>query len=261
MNGAGPRERSFPGTGTGAVRRSAVAHLAWTGLLLGAVAFGMWVIGVSSAFALGTFAIYLLLTAYVAFRVDGHAPNARFGVANRLTLLRGAVACLLGGLVAVAPDAGPQMLWTATAIGVASLLLDGIDGFIARRRGEASHFGAAFDLETDALLILLLSLLMYRLDRAGAWVLAIGLMRYAFVLAGRIWPALAQRLPESRRRKIVCGVQVAVLLACIPPALPPGVSWAMLALALMALAASFAIDVAWLVRRATPAGQRPLASG
>lgn len=256
MTGTGHSERPFPVADTGAVRRSAVAHLAWTGLLLGAVVLGMWGLGVSPAFAVGTLTIYLLLIAYVASRIDRHAPNARFGVANRLTLLRGAVACLLGGLVMVAPEAGPQMLWTATAIGVVSLLLDGIDGFIARRRGEASRFGAAFDLETDALLILLLSLLMYRLDRAGAWVLAIGLMRYAFVLAGRVWPVLAQPLPESRRRKAVCGVQVAVLLACIPPALPPGVPWAMLALALAALIVSFAVDLARLLRRASPAGQR-----
>src|SRR5699024_6459898 len=106
-------------------------------------------------------------------------------------LLRGAIACLLAGLVIVAPHAPTPVLWTATAAGFVALSLDGLDGLLARRRGEASRFGAGFDMETDALVILLLSILMYRLDRAGAWVLAIGLMRYAFVAAGWVWPRLA----------------------------------------------------------------------
>lgn len=251
---AGPKRR-WMRPGCGSVRRSAGAHLAWTGVLLGAAMLGAEALGLPPGFAVGTLGIYALLTTYVALRVEEHAPHVRFGAANRLTLLRGALACLLGGLVVVAPEAEPRILWTAAAAGFLSLALDGIDGLIARRRGEASRFGAAFDLETDALLILLLSVLMYRLDRAGVWVLAVGMLRYVFVLAGRIAPALARPLPESRRRKTVCAVQVAVLVACIPPVLPPEAASAALAAALAILAASFAVDVAWLLRRNEAAGQ------
>ena len=38
----------------------------------------------------------------------------------------------------------------------------------------ASAFGARFDMETDALLLLVLAALAWQFDKAGAWVLASG---------------------------------------------------------------------------------------
>ena len=49
------------------------------------------------------------------------------------------------------------------------------------RSNEASSFGARFDMETDALLILVLAALVWQHGKAGPWILAAGLMRYAFV--------------------------------------------------------------------------------
>ena len=62
-------------------------------------------------------------------------------------------------------------------------------------------FGARFDLEIDAWLILVLALLVWQSGRVGPWVLAIGLMRYVFVLASWYLPALRGPLPPSRRRQ------------------------------------------------------------
>ena len=78
--------------------------------------------------------------------------------------------------------------------------------------------------------------------------LALGLMRYAFVVAGWIWPRLARPLPPSLRRKAVCVLQLVVLAALISPPLVPPVSAGLAAAALAALAWSFAVDLAWLVR-------------
>jgi phosphatidylglycerophosphate synthase len=136
----------------------------------------------------------------------------------------------------------------ATAAGTVVAVLDGVDGQLARRRGEASEFGARFDMETDALLVLALAALAWRWDRAGAWVLLSGLLRYAFVVAGLLAPWLRRPLAPSRRRQAICVVQIIVLLAVISPLLPP-VATAPLALAgLLALATSFAIDLLWLAR-------------
>jgi hypothetical protein len=75
-------------------------------------------------------------------------------------------------------------------------------------------------------------------------------MRYGFVLAGRLVPALARPLPPSDRRRAVCGLQVAVLgLLLAPPVAPPVSAW-LAAAAFAALVTSFAVDVAWLLRRA-----------
>src|SRR5207248_932960 len=79
------------------------------------------------------------------------------------------------------------------------LLLDGLDGQVARRTGTASEFGARFDMEVDAFLILLLCVVVSR--ALGPWVLAIGLMRYVFVAASWAMPWLTASLYPSMARK------------------------------------------------------------
>ena len=193
---------------------------------------------------------YAAVAAVVLDRLPLHHPHPRFGLGNVITLLRAAGAAVLAGL-ALEPGvvAGPRGWWALGGVAVL-LSLDGVDGWVARRDGHASAFGARFDMEVDTLLLLALSALALGLGKAGPWVLAIGLMRYAFVLAGRAWPPLAHPLPPSRRRDAVCVLQVATLgLLLAPPVVPP-LSTTLAAAALAALAASFATDVAWLARRA-----------
>src|ERR671918_671129 len=98
-----------------------------------------------------------------------------------------------------------------------ALLTASIGGLLARRLGLASHFGARFDLEVDAFLILVLALLVWQAGKVGPWVLAIGLLRYLFVLAGRLLPWLRQPLPPSRRRQAVCVQQGVTLVLCLLP--------------------------------------------
>ncbi len=68
---------------------------------------------------------------------------------------------------------------------------------------QQSAFGARFDMETDAALILILSVLVWQHDKAGAWVIACGLMRYAFVAAGWVMPWMAGPLRSTLRGKSV----------------------------------------------------------
>ena len=142
----------------------------------------------------------------------------------------------------------PGIAWAAFAGTAMLLALDGVDGAAARREGLASAYGARFDLEVDAALILVLSALAHGLGKAGPWVLAIGLMRYGFMLARLAWPALARPLSPSRRRSAVCALQVVLLGLLLAPVVTPPLSAALAGLALAALGGSFAIDVADLLR-------------
>ena len=94
----------------------------------------------------------------------------------------------------------------------------------------------------------MLALLVWQSGRVGPWVLAIGLMRYVFVLASWYLPALRGPLPPSRRRQAVCVQQSVTLLVCLLP--PVGNLFANVSagLALLALLASFASDIIYLVR-------------
>ena len=105
-------------------------------------------------------------------------------------------------------------------------------------------------MEVDALLILALSMLAWRFDKAGVWVIASGAMRYAFVAAGLCWRWLEAPLPPSRRRKTVCVVQLAALTIILLPVVTPPLSTAIAAGALAALTGSFLVDTLWLWQRA-----------
>lgn len=190
------------------------------------------------------FAVALAIFCSVSLAVTlAPRPPGPFGTANRITLARAGGAAVFGGLALnPAPLAGPGG-WVAAGTGAVFLALDGVDGWFARREGRVSAYGARLDMEVDALTMLALSALLLALGKAGPWILAIGLMRYAFVAAGAIWPRLARPLPPSRRRRAVCAVQVGTLTALLAPPLVPPVSTGIAVLALALLVWSFALDL------------------
>jgi phosphatidylglycerophosphate synthase len=209
---------------------------------------GALALGLDGAFATRTLVTCAALVALAAWLARRHLRAESFGAANSVTLVRLALIAPLVGLLGEEPSAA--LAWLAIAIAGGVLVLDGIDGWLARRYAGRSDFGARFDMETDALLILVLSALCYHFDKAGAWILAAGLMRYAFVGAGRLWPWMSAALPASRRRQIVCVVQIATLLVCLAPPVARPTSDIVGALGLAMLAGSFVADVRWLANRA-----------
>jgi len=176
----------------------------------------------------------------------GQPVRQRFGVANQVTLLRAALVALLCGALGVSID--PSLHRALTAIAALAALLDAVDGWLARRHATESAFGARFDMETDALFILVLSLLVWQQGQAGPWVLVCGLLRYAFVAAAWVWPALNSPLPFSLRRKRIAALQMILLVAAFSPLFGLPTSAALAALAVLTLVVSFFIDLLWLVR-------------
>lgn len=168
------------------------------------------------------------------------------GAANRVTLLRAVFTALFAGLLPHAELLAPHAWWLV-ALAALTLALDGVDGWVARRRG-ASAFGARFDMELDAFFVLVLAAWMVALGKAGPWVMLIGALRYLFIAAGRLVPALRAPLPESFRSKTVCVWQGVTLLICLAPIIPAWLATAGLALALALLLWSFALDTLWLLR-------------
>lgn len=174
-----------------------------------------------------------------------------FSWADRVTLARLAITAVLIGQLAGEPTA-PASAWTLAGLALAALVLDGVDGWLARRLDQASAFGARLDMETDALLILVLCALIWAAQQTGAWVLAIGGLRYAFLLAQAAWPRLGTPLPASQRRRLICALQVGVLPLCLLPILPPPGATLLTGTALLLLCYSFTVDIRWLVHHGTP---------
>ena len=196
-------------------------------------------------------ALLLLIFALVVNGLHRHGFE-RFGFANTVTAIRAAIVSLIPAAVFY-PDASQSISgapWTFAAAVLVALALDGVDGYLARRYGQESDLGARFDMEIDALLIFCLAAAAFLLGKAGAWVLIIGLMRYAFLLAQYPVPRLAGALPPSLRRKFVCVVQVGVLCVILVPSVALPLSSWLAAIALVLLAYSFAIDCLYLLSEA-----------
>lgn len=230
-----PRERAKHSSLRSELHRSvAVSTLAGTLVLL---ALGDRAGGLA---ALAGWALYAAVVYRAAIRAD--VPG--FGWAGRVTLVRGLlVALMIPGLLA--PERRP---WLPLVLGAMALALDGVDGPVARRTGTASPFGARFDMETDALTVLMLSALVGTQGRVGAWVLASGALRYLYVAAGWVWPWLRGPVPPSFARRLVCVLQIAGLLVALTPIVPPPWPAMIAAVSLALLLWSFGRDVIGLMR-------------
>jgi phosphatidylglycerophosphate synthase len=194
-------------------------------------------------------ALLVLYTSPAAFALSGP------GLANRVTFMRAALVLPLA-VASVSPmPIDPSGVFGLIGVGIMALTLDAVDGAVARRRGCVTLFGARFDMELDAFLILILALLVWRTGQTGAWVLLIGLMRYAFVAAAWIWRWLDAALPPSRRRQALCVVQSVALLVALAPVVSPTMAALAALAALLLLVYSFTVDVLWLSRH------RPAAAG
>ena len=188
--------------------------------------------------------------------LPGRHPHPRLGPANLVTLGRAALVALLAALIRETPSDG--LAWTAIVLGTLTAVLDGVDGFLARRTGLTSAFGARFDMETDAFFILVLSALVWSTGNAGPWILTAGSLRYLFVAAGWVLPWMRAPLTPTRRGKTMAVAQMVGLLVALGPIIPvPLRAWAA-GLTLAGLVWSFAVDVRrlWTGRSLPPATAR-----
>ncbi|MEV6616449.1 CDP-alcohol phosphatidyltransferase family protein [Streptomyces sp. NPDC051051] len=189
--------------------------------------------------------VFAVATWAVLSRALHRSGLRTFGPANRVTLGR---ATLVGGVTALVADSFVSAPPVSLLVGLTAvaLLLDGVDGKVARRTGTSTALGARFDMEVDAFLILVLS--VYVSMELGPWVLLIGGMRYAFVAAARVAPWLNAPLPPSFARKTVAALQGVCLLVAGADLLPYAGNFAVALLALVLLLWSFGRDVLWLWR-------------
>ena len=171
--------------------------------------------------------------------------TVRFGPANVVTLVRATLGQVVAALVA-ASFAGVDHHGLLLGLTVLALLLDAVDGRVARRTGSVTPLGARFDMEADAFLILVLSVAAGPV--VGWWVLAIGLARYALFAAERVWPWMRTPVPSRYWRKVVAAVQGVCLAVVVAGLLSTVEAVALLVAALALLTESFGRDVAWLVR-------------
>ena len=228
--------------------RAAMTALAGLAAVAGLGLLARLVLPLTPEYPLKAAAAFAVVAFVAISRLAGsNHPFAIFGQANQVTTARAVFVALVAGTIG--EDAHPMIAAGAAAAAMAVTMMDGVDGWLARRTGVASVYGARFDMEVDAVLILVLSTLAWTNGKAGLWVLLSGLLRYLFVAAGWFWTWMDRPLQPNRRRQAVCVIQIVLLIGVVSPLLTRPASAAVAASALAVLAGSFAVDTWWLLNR------------
>lgn len=116
-------------------------------------------------------------------------------MANLITLIRLLLVFVISAIALYATT--PWQLLNSPLI-IINILLDGLDGIIARKRCESSIFGALFDIATDRIIEITLWLVLAKLNMISVWVAII------FVARGILVDAL--RKPHANSGKTPFGI-------------------------------------------------------
>jgi phosphatidylglycerophosphate synthase len=212
-----------------------------------AVAVSCFSVGVVLGVPWAPLAILLAAGTLVVLATTWQLETA-FGPANAVTTLRMFTVLLAMAALWPAP-ATTVIAWLPCVMLGLALALDGLDGFLARRLGTSTSFGARFDVNVDSLLLLGCVLHLFASGRSGGWVFAVPALRPLFLIGRRIAPRLGGTLPPSRLRKMLFASGAGLLVLALVPALPRSGAAGLAACSLLVLTVSFAFDTLRLLRR------------
>jgi CDP-diacylglycerol--glycerol-3-phosphate 3-phosphatidyltransferase len=95
-------------------------------------------------------------------------------MANLITFIRLALVFVIG---AIALYGEPKVQFLAPILIIINIIFDGIDGKIARSRGEVSVFGAVFDIAADRIIEITLWIILAELGMVSIWIAIIFVTR------------------------------------------------------------------------------------
>ena len=112
----------------------------------------------------------------------------------------------------------PAKNWVAMTIFAVAAITDWADGWLARRWGQTSAFGAFLDPVADKLMVVAALIVLVWLDRADAWLCMIIIGRELAISALREWMA---QLGKSKSvavafiGKVKTGAQITAIIASV----------------------------------------------
>ena len=173
---------------------------------------------------------YLAVT-HRATRVPEGASS--LGLANAVTMVRGGLYAVVAGFVLVPPGAG--LGWVPAICYGAGVVLDRLDGAVARTVGRETALGARLDMAFDTFGFVAAPLVAVVWGLLPAWYLALSAAR--FVYRGACgWRRLRGRplfdRPDSDLGRTLAGMQMVFLTVALAPPVPTS---------LVALLAPFAL--------------------
>lgn len=147
----------------------------------------------------------------------------RFGAANWISIGRGVLFAYLAGFIRLSQPDG-WVAWLPGSFYLVAVVLDYVDGAVARLTGSTSMLGEKLDMDMDGLGILIATLAAVNFGQVPLAFLLVGLARYLFLFG--IW--LRKRkglsvyeLPPRRKRRGLAGAQMGFLATILFPVFTP----------------------------------------
>ena len=157
------------------------------------------------------------------------ARSANWNLPNAITVVRILLAPVFFWLLLADDGEGGALRWVATALFVVAISTDGIDGYLARRRGQVTDLGKILDPIADKLLTSGALVCLSILGEVPWWVTAlivvreVGITIWRFVELGRgnVVPASS----GGKLKTLVQSVAISFALAPLPMLLGEWMAW------------------------------------
>lgn len=149
------------------------------------------------------------------------------GIANTLTLLRGALYAIVAGFIVVPPDTA--LVWVPAVAYGTGAVLDKLDGLLARSVGEETPLGERLDTAFDTFGFVAAPLVAVLWGLLPVWYLSLSAARYVY-RGGLAWrrhrgqPVFDS--PDSDLGRYLAGMQMVFLTIALIPATPTRYVWA-----------------------------------
>lgn len=175
---------------------------------------------------------FVLWQCHKRLPLNENTVNKRFfvtlGAANRITLIRGLFIAATAGFLAIIPvDTLPRLLYVPAALYTLAAVLDGVDGFVARRLQQTTQLGKELDTVLDAFGLLIAPLLAVLTGKLAVSYLLVSIAYYLFQWGIR-WRQRSGRpvypLPPSQVRRYLAGLQMALVAIALWPPLPADIT-------------------------------------
>ena len=196
--------------------------------------------------------LYLYIS-YLIFRCFTNSGTEIFSLASKITFIR-----LNISLVMLTAAINSSMNLTIfdifyaeriiAILAISALILDGLDGFVARKYNHVTKFGEIIDQESDNFLMLVLSISLYLNREVGIYIFLIPSYRYLFIFSMKRYDWLKIELPISQFRKFACAVTILLMIIAQDIYFSPENTTFLVILSLFIITFSFAKDIIWLYR-------------
>ena len=105
--------------------------------------------------------------------------------------------------------------WIFFVLMIFAVLLDVVDGYLARKFNAQSAFGRIFDMESDAFFVSCMGLYFYLTTNVGIFLLLPGALRYFYRLLVWLGPSVSSVEKKQKYATFLAGSNFVFLLAAI----------------------------------------------